>query len=154
MKACFYDLCMDDMRHPVLQEVRSLDANCIKGAADAVDVIESSVQLSRCAEEYAYILGMNSAGRILGIFEVGHGTCCSVTIDRRGIAIRLLLCGASHVVFVHNHPGGSLKFSDPDLECIESLRELCRLLCMKLMDSIIISPDGYVGYLDTTHEEP
>ena len=155
MKVCFYDLCMDDEYHPVLQEIRSVDVgNCIRSAAEVAEFFENSVQLSKCAEEYVYILCMNSVGRILGAFEVGHGTCRTALIDRRGIAIRILLCGASEVIFVHNHPGGSLKFSEPDLESLDALRELCELLCVKLKDGIIVSPEGYAGYLTTFHEEP
>lgn len=154
MKVCFYDLCMDDEYHPVLQETRSIDVeSCIWSAADVAEFFEKSVQLSRHAEEYVYILCMNTTGRVIGVFEVGHGTCRSTVIDRRGIAIRMLLCGASNVIFVHNHPGGSLEFSSKDLDVIDKLRELCELLGVNVSDSIIVSPEGYTGYLATFCEE-
>ena len=64
------------------------------------------LQLHLRTEEYVYLLGMNTKGSILGIFEVGHGSPSTCIMNSYGIFQRLLLIGATAFVVVHNHPSG------------------------------------------------
>ena len=63
-------------------------------------------ELHLLAEEYVYLLSLDSKCRVLGIFEVGHGTVNACLLHTREIMIRNVLCGASTFIVVHNHPSG------------------------------------------------
>lgn len=65
-------------------------------------------ELHTAAEEYVYLLSLDTKCRILGIFEVGHGTVNACLLHTREIMIRNLLCGAGTFIVVHNHPSGEM----------------------------------------------
>lgn len=62
----------------------------------------------------------------------------------REIFIRLLLCGASTFVMIHNHPSGDTNPSKADRMVAQKLKEAGDLLGITMIDSIII---GYHYYL-------
>ena len=71
-----------------------------------VEVMEEVFGLSDKAKEYMYLICMNAGCMPVGFFEVAHGTCHAAVVGMREIFVRTLLCGASDIVVVHNHPGG------------------------------------------------
>ena len=75
--------------------------SAISGAAGA-----DFEKLSDKAKEYMYLICMNAGCMPVGFFEVAHGTCHAAVVGMREIFVRTLLCGASDIVVVHNHPGG------------------------------------------------
>ena len=62
-------------------------------------------ELHTAAEEYVYLLSLDTKCRILGIFEVGHGTVNACLLNPREMMIRNLLCGAGTFIVGHNHRG-------------------------------------------------
>lgn len=95
-------------------------------------------QIHLRAEEYVYLLSLDTKCRILGIFEVGHGTVNACLLHTREIMIRNLLCGAGAFIVVHNHPSGELTISKEDISTTKRLFEAGRLIGIELLDHIII----------------
>ena len=95
-------------------------------------------ELHTAAEEYVYLLSLDTKCRILGIFEVGHGTVNACLLHTRKIMIRNLLCGAGTFIVVHNHPSGEVSVSKEDISTTKRLFEAGRLIGIELLDHIII----------------
>ena len=95
-------------------------------------------ELHTTAEEYVYLLSLDTKCRILGIFEVGHGTVNACLLHTREIMIRNLLCGAGTFIVVHNHPSGEVSVSKEDISTTKRLFEAGRLIGIELLDHIII----------------
>ena len=95
-------------------------------------------ELHTTAEEYVYLLSLDTKCRILGIFEVGHGTVNACLLHTRKIMIRNLLCGAGTFIVVHNHPSGEVSVSKEDISTTKRLFEAGRLIGIELLDHIII----------------
>ncbi len=55
-------------------------------------------------EEYIFVFALNTKGKILGVFELAHGTVNECLFSPREIFIRFLLIGAESFVIAHNLP--------------------------------------------------
>ena len=95
-------------------------------------------QIHLRAEEYVYLLSLDTKCKVLGIFEVGHGTVNACLLHTREIMIRNVLCGASAFIVAHNHPSGELSASSDDVSTTKKLYEAGELMGIHLLDHIII----------------
>lgn len=96
-------------------------------------------KLHLCAEEYVYLLALNSKCRLLGVFEVAHGTVDGCMLNTRELMMRNLLCGASSFVVVHNHPSGVLELSRNDVETTKQICSASELMGITMLDHIVIA---------------
>lgn len=60
--------------------------------------------------------------------------------------IRALLCGATNIIIVHNHPSGSPNPSRNDNQVTERISKAAKLVDINLCDHIIVGRDGYFSY--------
>ena len=97
------------------------------------------------AEEHCYLIALDVKLRVIGVFEISHGTVDYSAMSARSIFIRALLCGAAKIVLVHNHPSGVTKPSSQDISITEKINELGKLLEIELVDHIIIG-DRYFSF--------
>ena len=108
-------------------------------SADKVVKMMSDVfQIHLRAEEYVYLLSLDTKCKVLGIFEVGHGTVNACLLHTREIMIRNVLCGASAFIVAHNHPSGELSISKDDVSTTKKLYEAGELMGIHLLDHVII----------------
>lgn len=121
-------------------EYGPLDA--ITGPQDAAQVMDDVFHLGGRAEEHAYLICLTEAGRPTGFFEISHGTCHYALAGPREVLARALLCGATGIILVHNHPGGRLVPSAEDREVTFALQDACRLMGIKMLDHIIVGQRG------------
>lgn len=66
------------------------------------------------------------------------GSLSQVTFDRRRIVKEALLCDASGVIVLHNHPSGNVQPSSRDIQQTMELNKACETLEIKLLDHIIV----------------
>ncbi|SDL27529.1 DNA repair protein RadC [Pedobacter steynii] len=63
------------------------------------------------------------------------------------VVFAIVLRGAANgILLAHNHPSGSLKPGQDDLRITESLKRSAWLLGLKIVDHLIISPEGYYSF--------
>lgn len=108
-----------------------------------VDLANHVFRLNRKAEEHLYALAMDVKCNIIGGFLLGKGTASQLTITPREILIRMLLCGASRFVLIHNHPSGDTIPSREDLLLTRRVKESADLLGVVLTDHIIVGDNYY-----------
>lgn len=134
-------------RHPQLVREQSFDYRK-KVALDtpkeiyklAIDVFH----MDMLAEEYVYIFCMDTKmQRILGVFELSHGTVNYSIASPREALIRILLCGASNIVLLHNHPSGDVLPSQQDISLTKKIWSACNLIEIPLTDHIIIGREYF-----------
>jgi DNA repair protein RadC len=61
------------------------------------------------------------------------------------VFIRAIQDMASAIIICHNHPSGSLKASNEDIEITERMCEAGKLLGINVIDHIIFSKTGFVS---------
>lgn len=115
----------------------------IRCAYDALDLVARD--LVGLAKEMALALFLDVHLCPICISIVGSGDQIGVAFNPRDIVQMGLLCNATNVVLVHNHPGQDAENrcvhpSKEDLEMTRDIANLLRQVGMNLNDSIIVSP--------------
>jgi DNA repair protein RadC len=100
--------------------------------------------------EIFWVLHLNAKNRIVKkeLAAMGAVDHCAI---QPGIVLRgAVASGAAFVVTVHNHPSGDPSPSNDDKQLWRNMREVCRLLGIRLLDNIIIGSEGF--YSDEEHK--
>lgn len=92
--------------------------------------------------ESAFIILLNQRLRVIGWAKIAQGGLASTIVDVRIVAKYAIDSLATAVVFVHNHPSGNTRPSPQDDALTRKMKEGLALLDVRLLDSIILTPDG------------
>lgn len=115
-------------------------------SANAIAAMLNTIfRLNKQAEEHLYMVALNTKCRILGVFEVSHGTVNCSICNPRDIFIKALLCGATGIILAHNHPSQDTTPSKEDMETYRRVKESGRMIGIELMDNIILG-NGYFSF--------
>ena len=144
IKICTYVVEKDAERHPFLVEEQKIEYGvaCMKSPRDVIDLVNHAFRLRFMAEEYVYLLSLDTKGHILGLFEVSHGTISSSHCNPREVFLRALVSGASSIIIVHNHPSGDVTPSDEDILVSKRLYEAGKLIGIAVEDFIIVGNEN------------
>jgi DNA repair protein RadC len=105
---------------------------------DALDIVEhfGAVYLDR-------------KNRVVGWAKIAEGGTCAVVVDLKIVFTHALLCNASGLVLVHNHPSGDTNPGDADRALTRKAVQAGKVLDMEVFDHIIMAPDGsYFSFAD------
>lgn len=145
-----YELQLTDEQHPVMVKDRAVRYDCSAKYLDTprkiVEMLNTCYSLNVMAEEYVYLICFNNKIRPIGIFELSHGTADSSALNMRELFIRVLLCGATSITIVHNHPSGDTTPSHQDMTTFEKIKDANHFLNIKLLDFIIIGADDFYSF--------
>lgn len=92
--------------------------------------------------ETVKVMLLNRANQVLGIYTVATGGTSGCHVDAKMVFSVALATAASAVVVCHNHPSGSTRPSQADINITKKLVEGGRLLDIDVLDHLIIAPDG------------
>ena len=98
-------------------------------------------------EEYMYMICMNTKNRIIGIFEISHGSVNVSIVTPREVFQKALLANAVSIILMHNHPSGDCTPSREDVEVTKKLVEAGKLIGISVLDHIIVG-DNYSSLKD------
>lgn len=155
MKIVKYGTILDENRLPRLIEERVVHRTeqAFACAGDVAAMMNSVFLLDRQTEEYVYELCFNAEMKLIGVFEVSHGTLSASFSNPREIFQKALLCGAASVIVVHNHPSGSAKPSRQDCSARERLARAGEMIGIRVMNNLIIGKDGdYYSFCEEGYE--
>ena len=99
------------------------------------------------SEEFILLL-LNTTNRVLGWIKISAGGLVGTGADCRIIFACALQTGATKILISHNHPGGSSKPSQPDIDLTKKIKAGGELLEIQLLDHIIITDDSYFSFAD------
>lgn len=140
-----YSLENTTTRLPVLVKEKMVSGRntIFENPAAIVDMLNANFNLKSKAEEYVYLICADTKLHITGVFEVSHGVANSSFANPREIFVRSLLCGASNIILVHNHPSGDCTPSGSDLSNYYTVKEAGKIVGVSLIDSIIVGDDTF-----------
>jgi DNA repair protein RadC len=102
-------------------------------------------------EEFMLIC-LSTSNEVIGCIRLSSGGVRGTIVDPKWIFSTALGCGASSIMLIHNHPSGTLKASNEDINMTAKIVEIGRLMEMPLLDHIIIGGE-FDGYLSMANEE-
>ena len=123
--------------YPEFQSVDSPE-NCAK-------MMESVFEASKLTEERFWLIALNGARKVAGLFEVSRGTLMSSLVHPREVFQRAILAGAASIIVVHNHPSGTLNISEQDREVTRTIKAAGELLGIGLDDHLIIADGTFIS---------
>jgi DNA repair protein RadC len=98
-------------------------------------------------EEFWIIL-LNSQNNIIKIKRMSIGGITGTVCDGRLIAREALLCMATRIILIHNHPSGRLEPSVQDDALTKSLVAMGNTINVPIADHVILSSQGFYSYAD------
>jgi DNA repair protein RadC len=110
------------------------------------EVYKRMKNLTKADQESFWVIAFNHSNK-----EIYHeclfiGGIAQVVVDPIIIFKRLFTIGASSFIVVHNHPGGNCIPSDNDKSTTDKIKDISKIVGIKLLDHIIISDDGYYSF--------
>lgn len=107
-------------------------------------IIGGSIEI----QEHFIVLLIGGNGNIIGYYRHAIGSRSKVYTDSQLVAAVALKTMASAVIVAHNHPNGSLKPSQADLESTAELRSKLNSLHIYLADHYIITAKSYFSFTE------
>jgi DNA repair protein RadC len=116
----------------------------ISGPEDVLEYL--SLAMSNIKEKIFKVIYLDSANAVLAAEDMFKGTVDQSALYPREIIRKAFELNASGLIFVHNHPSGSLKPSKHDLSLNDKLVNACRAVDLSPLNHLIIGPTGHVSF--------
>ncbi len=98
--------------------------------------------------EVFYIICLDSQNRVNHAALVHEGTINEAPVYPRIIVETALRHQANSVILAHNHPGGSLIPSKPDIDVTKKITNSLESISIRVMDHIIVAGDKYLSFAE------
>jgi DNA repair protein RadC len=127
-----------------LLKERMMGRPFLKSSEETLDYLNHSMK--SLAYEVFQVIYLNSSHEIINEEIIAVGTATEVPVSPRQIVERMVKNGAVSVVLAHNHPGGAPEPSAEDVGFTKETAFVCGMMGLKLMEHIIISPNGHYSF--------
>lgn len=135
---------MDDDHFPYLEKELVCEEDAfVHTPKDMANLLNEKFRLSKRTEEYLYLLCYDNKNRLLGVYEISHGSLSSSYAGPREIYQKALLCGAAWIAVAHNHPSGDCTPGETDMATQKRLKEAGKLLGIFLRDFLVLGGKNY-----------
>ena len=119
-----------------LEQDRVIGNESVNTQDKAVEyIIREFADLDR---EVFMILNLDTALRPINLNVVSMGTLSETMVHPREVFKASILSNANSVICIHNHPGGDVTPSDPDIAVTNRLTECGKILGIEVADHLII----------------
>lgn len=98
-------------------------------------------------EEF-WILYLNNSNKIIKSAQLSKGGITGTIVDVRLAFKEALQLGAVGIILAHNHPSGTLKPSQADIQLTKKLKLAGESLDIKVLDHLIITEKAYFSFAD------
>lgn len=123
----------------------------VTGSADAYTLLLEAYNPDTIAlQEQFAVLYLNAGNKVLGVYRASTGGITGTICDIRLVLTVALKVAATSMIISHNHPSGTLRPSRADEELTQKLKEAAKLMDLKVLDHLIISPlhGEYLSFAD------
>lgn len=96
-------------------------------------------------EEF-WVSYLNTNYRLIKDVRISIGGITETAVDVRVIMREAVLCNATIIVCVHNHPSGRLSPSKYDDQLTTSIKNACQTMRIHFQDHVIVTDGAYYSY--------
>jgi len=122
---------------------KMIKEQCITSCHDVYNYLKQYYK-GKQNEEFKVIF-LNSRNYIIAEETLFRGTVNEAKIYIRTLIQSVVKTGATAIIVVHNHPGGTLKASEEDLHITEKIKKVLGFIDVKVLDHIIIGDNDYLS---------
>ena len=116
-----------------------------------VKYADSVLNFDRLPVENFVLVPVTSKLKPLGVFVVTVGTVDASIVSSRDVFQAALLCNASSIFILHNHPSGDPTPSKEDIEVTDRLKKAGELMRIPLLDHVIVGEKRYYSIVSDTN---
>jgi len=98
--------------------------------------------------EQFYVLLLDRKNQLYAFKQISSGGVSATFTDPKLIFQTALLCHATQIILVHNHPSGNIQPSNNDLQMTKRLKEVGELLELPVLDHVIVTEESYYSFAD------
>ncbi len=98
--------------------------------------------------ECFFVICLDSQNRVNHAALVHEGTINEAPVYPRLIVETALRHKANSIILSHNHPGGSLKASNADIDVTRKICQAMKPISVHVVDHIIVAGDHYVSFAE------
>jgi DNA repair protein RadC len=128
------------------QHAEAKEKAILSGSRSAYDLIRSNLQ--DLNHEEFWVMYLNRANKLLAMENLSKGGITGTVADSRLIFTRALELKSTGIILVHNHPSGSVKPSNQDIDLTKKIKTASQTLDMTILDHLIITDHGYYSFAD------
>ncbi|MBW2938757.1 DNA repair protein RadC [Aureisphaera sp. CAU 1614] len=100
------------------------------------------------AHEEFWIVYLNNSNKVLQTTQLSKGGMTGTVVDVRLVFKNAIQLGAVAVILAHNHPSGTLKPSQADIQLTKKLKTAGESLDIKVLDHLIVTEKAYFSFAD------
>lgn len=104
--------------------------------------------LANLQNEECWCIYLNQASRPIKIQRISKGGISGTVVDVRLVIKEALMCGASALILVHNHPSGNIRPSRQDDNLTKEVSKAAEFLNIRMMDHVIVTDGKFFSYAD------
>lgn len=98
--------------------------------------------------ESFFLLCLNNSNKTTGYAKISQGGITGTVVDVRLVAKYAIENLATSVIIAHNHPSGTLRPSQADIQITNKIKEGLKLLDVVVVDHLILTENGYYSFVD------
>ena len=131
-------------------KVKSADRELIRDSQSSEKIFRSierynaNMQMFECF----YCMFLNRANKVLSIMLISEGGTAGTVADIKKILMPAILQNCSGIIVSHNHPSGSNKPSQTDIDLTKNIKDAAKLIDVNLLDHLILCENSYYSFAD------
>jgi len=110
----------------------------VTSSNDVNQCIRALFPVDLSVREAFVCLYLNRNNRTIGYAVISIGGTSFTVCDPKVVFQHALLCNASSIVLIHNHPSGNIKPSLTDIELTKRLKKIGEFMSLEILDHLII----------------
>lgn len=99
-------------------------------------------------QEEFYVLMLDRTNKLFAYKRISAGSSIGTVCDPQMVFQLAIMCHCKNIVLVHNHPSGSSKPSQQDIDLTRKIKQGGKLLEVEVADHIIYAGDNYYSFSD------
>lgn len=118
----------------------------VRSSKDAFQAVSTIFQ--DLNHEEFYIILLSRANKILSVDLISKGGLTATVADGKIIFKKALEKGAAALILSHNHPSGSMKPSESDIDLTNRMKSFGKMIDLPVLDHIIVADQQYFSMAD------
>jgi len=98
--------------------------------------------------EQFFVLLLDRRNCLYAYKQISSGGVSATYTDPKLIFQTALLCHATQIIMVHNHPSGNVQPSHSDIQMTMRIKEVGDLLELPIIDHVIVTEESYYSFAD------
>ncbi len=118
----------------------------IRGSRDAYQLL--APLLLDLPHEESWVLFLSKKNKVVGKTKLSVGGTDTTIMDAKIVFRKALEGMAAAIIVAHNHPSGTLRPSQADIDLTKKMKTVGEAIGLPLVDHLIIADGGYYSFLD------